>query len=53
MTGRLLSAPSAALGLLLAALALTAAYWGRMGHAELLAWTLMGITAGYSLSGSV
>jgi hypothetical protein len=51
--GRLLSAPRAAFGLLLAALALAAAHWASLGQAELLAWTLMGITAGYSLSGSV
>jgi hypothetical protein len=50
---RHLTAPRAALGLFLAALALAAAHQVWHGQLELLAWTLLGITAGYSLSGSV
>jgi hypothetical protein len=50
---RVLTAPRVALGLLVAALALAAANQAGTGRFDLLAWTLMGITAGFSLSGSV
>lgn len=53
MSTRALTAPRVAVVLLLAALALTATDQVLTGRFDLLAWTLMGITAGFSLSGSV
>ncbi|MEO3808042.1 hypothetical protein ABGB17_03475 [Sphaerisporangium sp. B11E5] len=53
MDARALTAPRVAVGLFLAALALAATNQVWTGRFDLLAWTLMGITAGFSLSGSV
>ncbi|MFC6087069.1 hypothetical protein [Sphaerisporangium aureirubrum] len=53
MGARVLTAPRVATGLLLAALALAATSQVWTGRFDLLAWIMLGITAGFSLSGSV
>jgi hypothetical protein len=50
---RAFTAPTTAAGLLAAALVLFAAGQVWTGAFQLFAWTLLGVTAGFSLSGSV